>query len=49
MFGLIRVVESWSDMKVTKYRKKAVDSINDTAAVATGKDAYYKDIIKEWS
>lgn len=49
MFGLIRVVESWSDSKVTKFRKKAVDNINETADVASGKDKYYKDLIKEWS
>lgn len=49
MFGLIRALESWSDMKVTKYRKKAVDSINETAAIGAGKDTYYKDLIKEWS
>lgn len=49
MFGLIRVVESWSDCKVTKFRKKAVDNINATADVGNNKDKYYKDLISNWS
>ena len=49
MFGLIRVVESWSDCKVTKFRKKAVDNINATAKVEENKDEYYKDLISNWS
>lgn len=49
MFGLIRALESWSDSKVTKFRKKAVDNINDTADVKDGKDKYYRDLIKEWN
>lgn len=49
MFGLIRALESWSDSKVTKFRKKAVDNINETADIGTGKDKYYRDLIKEWS
>lgn len=49
MFGLIRALESWSDSKVTKYRKRAVDNINETADIQSNKDKYYKDLIKEWS